>query len=534
MCTNHMCYTLTSKQSRVATSKQSRVATHMLGIVLDVIDIDDDDESDDLMIIGEDVSKSNKGKTIEVIPEVVPGVDYMALMTTLAFFCKNILKINFTSGGFGGGRGVIIIDFVNVGFAGAESGVCDMNKSGGSGGGRDAGDGAKMISDSEFRFGSSDSRSWTVILVLVSATTKLKETVVAVLNTEKLIGNPGEVVNMSDEVVVVVVEGSGSGLNIHNQMEKKLCSGRSTFESNTWYDTQPAATNINTRKPTSSTNFQSATKASSVYNSSSMNQTHLDNINISIGLSSFGSSTLYGTQSEATNMGVQFSSSLFYQATPNKRKSTAPTLPTSANSRSAKKSRLNNVDIATPNRRKTTAPTTSANFRSAKKAQLDNVGYSYGIGSSASHSYSGASSMRLLPAATKKAVSIGSKNSRATSSSKPYQSLDFGASMRMITASKPSAATKTVSGKKAAGSGSKNSQATSSSKSSQSFGSGNSKIQESIMDSPNLQIKNFDHSSEILMSSFKSSSPSSLMGSSLFSHGSKISNATSSSKPSQD
>ncbi|GAU28579.1 hypothetical protein TSUD_269190 [Trifolium subterraneum] len=86
-----------------------------------------------------------------------------------------------------------------------------MNKSGGSGGGRDAGDGAKMISDSEFRFGSSESRSWTVTLVLVSATTKLKETVVAVLNTKKLIGNPGEVVNMSDEVVVVVVEGSGSG-----------------------------------------------------------------------------------------------------------------------------------------------------------------------------------------------------------------------------------------------------------------------------------------------------------------------------------
>jgi hypothetical protein len=36
-----------------------------------VIDIDDDDYDDDLMIIGEDVSKSNKWKKIEVIPEVV-------------------------------------------------------------------------------------------------------------------------------------------------------------------------------------------------------------------------------------------------------------------------------------------------------------------------------------------------------------------------------------------------------------------------------------------------------------------------------
>lgn len=33
----------------------------------DVIDIDDDDDSEDLLIIGENVGKSNKGKAIEAI-----------------------------------------------------------------------------------------------------------------------------------------------------------------------------------------------------------------------------------------------------------------------------------------------------------------------------------------------------------------------------------------------------------------------------------------------------------------------------------
>jgi hypothetical protein len=46
-----------------------------------VIDIDDDDDFDDLMIIGEDASKSNKGKTVEVIPEVVVCIRYYLLFT---------------------------------------------------------------------------------------------------------------------------------------------------------------------------------------------------------------------------------------------------------------------------------------------------------------------------------------------------------------------------------------------------------------------------------------------------------------------
>jgi hypothetical protein len=153
-----------------------------------------------------------------------------------------------------------------------------------------------------------------------------------------------------------------------------------------------------------------------------------------------------------------------------------------------------------------------------------------------------ASSMRLLDASKpsaatknisgKKAVGSGSKNRQATSSSNPSLLLDSGnfkiqdsimrsssfqikfdnfdhtsetllpsfklgalmgsslfshsvsskkkadTPMRLLTASKPSAATKTVSGKKAVGSGgSKNSRATSSSKPSQSLDSGKSKIQ---------------------------------------------------------
>jgi len=73
------------------------------------------------------------------------------------------------------------------------------------------------------------------------------------------------------------------------------------------------------------------------------------------------------------------------------------------------------------------------------------------------------------------------------------QSISFkkkaDAPKRLARASKPPAATKTVSGKKAAGNSSKNSRATSSSKPSWSFDSGNSKIQESIMRSFNLQIE---------------------------------------------
>ncbi|PNX65407.1 hypothetical protein L195_g054520, partial [Trifolium pratense] len=92
---------------------------------------------------------------------------------------------------------------------------------------------------------------------------------------------------------------------------------RSTFESNTWYDTQSAATNFNTYTPPASTNFERATNASSVYNSSSVNQARFNNINLpsrtetpftssrdsGIGLSrsTFDSSNCYGTQSEATN-----------------------------------------------------------------------------------------------------------------------------------------------------------------------------------------------------------------------------------------
>ncbi|WJX86104.1 ubiquitin-conjugating enzyme, variant 2 [Trifolium repens] len=554
-------------------------------VAQDVIDIDDDDDFDDLMIIGEDASKSNKGKTVEVIPEVVEHLD-------------------------------------NI----------------------------DVPSRTEAPF------------------TALRE--------------------------------SDKGLR------------RSAFESSTCNDTQSAATNINPRQPPTSTNSESATKATSVCNSSSMNQAHLDNINMpsrteapftsfrdsGIGLrrSTFESSNWYGTYDST---GTQFSSPLFYQATPNKRKSTASTPPTSANLESAKKARLNNVDIATPNKRKSTTPTTSADFRSAKKAHLDNVDISYeigapftlfsesnlgsrksalesstcygtqskatnshskassrssqlsksanskiqrstmgssnfqiemdtvvhsfGIGLSASQLYSGAShskkksaalqsvagkkkaasSMRLLDASKpsaatknisgkkavgsgsknrqatsssnpsllldsgalmgsslfshsvsskkkadapmrlltaskpsaatktvsgKKAVgSGGSKNSRATSSSKPSQSLDSGAlmgsslfsrsvssktkaetPMRLIHASKPPASTKILSGKKAVGSGSKKSYATSSSKPSQSLYSGNSKIQESIISISNLQINfyNFDYSSETLLSSFKLSS----------------------------
>ncbi|MCI21388.1 hypothetical protein A2U01_0042556, partial [Trifolium medium] len=47
---------------------------------------------------------------------------------------------------------------------------------------------------------------------------------------------------------------------------------RSTFESSIWYDSKSEGTNINPRKPPTSTNFENATKATSVCNSSSMNQ----------------------------------------------------------------------------------------------------------------------------------------------------------------------------------------------------------------------------------------------------------------------
>jgi len=43
----------------------------LLQVLYGAIDIDDDDDSDDLMIVGEDVTKSNRGKTNQTIPEVV-------------------------------------------------------------------------------------------------------------------------------------------------------------------------------------------------------------------------------------------------------------------------------------------------------------------------------------------------------------------------------------------------------------------------------------------------------------------------------
>jgi hypothetical protein len=103
---------------------------------------------------------------------------------------------------------------------------------------------------------------------------------------------------------------------------------------------------------------------------------------------------------------------------------------------------------------------------------MDNVGQSFGIGFSASQLYYGAPLSKNKSAATQ-SVSCKKKTD---------------VSMRFTDASKPPAATKTVSGKKAAGSGSKNSHATSSSKPSQSLDSGNPKIQESIMCSFSLQI----------------------------------------------
>ncbi|RHN38959.1 hypothetical protein MtrunA17_Chr8g0338721 [Medicago truncatula] len=135
--------------------------------------------------------------------------------------------------------------------------------------------------------------------------------------------------------------------------------------------------------------------------------------------------------------------------------------------------------------------------------EMDNVGQSFGIKFSASQLYSRATLCKNKSAATQ-SVSCKKK---------------ADASMRFTDATKPPAATKTVSGKKAAGSGSKISHATSSSKPSQSLDSGNPEIQVSIMCSSSLQIKfdNFDHSSEILLSSSNLSSPGALMGSSLFS-----------------
>jgi hypothetical protein len=57
--------------------------------------------------------------------------------------------------------------------------------------------------------------------------------------------------------------------------DSDIGSRRSTFEHSTWYDSQSEATNINTYKPPASTDFERATNASSVYNSSSMNQVNL-------------------------------------------------------------------------------------------------------------------------------------------------------------------------------------------------------------------------------------------------------------------
>jgi len=135
--------------------------------------------------------------------------------------------------------------------------------------------------------------------------------------------------------------------------------------------------------------------------------------------------------------------------------------------------------------------------------EMDNIGQSFGIGFSASQLYSGATLSKNKSAATQ-FVSCKKKTD---------------ASMRFTDALKTPAATKTVSGEKAAGIVSKNSHATSSSKPSQSTDSGNPKIQEFIMCSSSFQIKfdNFDHSSETLFSSSKLSSSGALMGSSLFS-----------------
>ncbi|KAK2406091.1 hypothetical protein QL285_041872 [Trifolium repens] len=123
--------------------------------------------------------------------------------------------------------------------------------------------------------------------------------------------------------------------------------------------------------------------------------------------STMGSSSLQNkVDNTYDSTGTQFTSPLFYQATPNKRKSTAPTPPTSANFKTAKKEHLHNVDKAIPNKMKSTAPTPpiSANFKSAKKEHLDNVDISYKRPTKASTVYNSSSMNQVhvnIPSRTK-------------------------------------------------------------------------------------------------------------------------------------
>ncbi|PNX72435.1 hypothetical protein L195_g028325, partial [Trifolium pratense] len=186
----------------------------------DVIEIDDDDEDDDdFMIIGDDVSKSNKGKAIEAIPEVVAHLDNIDVPSRIevpsTFFREsdNVLR-----------RSTF------------ESSTCN---------------------DTQTAATNINSRQSSTSTNFESATKATSVCTSYSMNQAHL-----DNINMPSRTEVP--------FTFFRESDEVL--RRSTFESSTCNDTQSEATNINSQQPTNSTNFESATKATSVCTSYSMNQ----------------------------------------------------------------------------------------------------------------------------------------------------------------------------------------------------------------------------------------------------------------------
>ncbi|XP_058746941.1 uncharacterized protein LOC131619921 [Vicia villosa] len=325
------------------TSCQSAVKSFGSVIVHDVMDIDDDDDdddSDDLVIIDE-VSKSKKEKTIETIHQAVEQLDNVDIPCGIEAPVTLLPESDLDS---------------------KKKNTSESNS---------LHDTQSDATNSHVTTSSQTSRSlesnYSRIYGLASnpykppASTNFESATKAASICNSYSMNQVHMDNIDipgrTEVRFTLFSESGIGL-------------KSTFESSTRYNTQSEATNSNPSKPPTSNNFVNATKVASACNSSSVNRTQLNDTQSQASNSSSTTSSRSSQSLERDNLKNQGStvgasnlqnkidntyqstrihlfppSPLFYQATPNKRKSTAPNSSTSANFESGKKARLDHVDI---------------------------------------------------------------------------------------------------------------------------------------------------------------------------------------------
>jgi hypothetical protein len=251
--------------------------------------------------------------------------------------------------------------------------------------------------------------------------------------------------------------------------ESNLGSRKSALESSTWYGTQSKATNSHSKASSQSSQLSKSANSKiqrSIMGSSNF-QIEMDTVGHSFGIG-LSASQLYSGASHSKKKSAAL------QSVAGKKKAASSMRLLDASKPSAATKNISGkkaVGSGSKNRQATSSSNPSllldsGNFKiqdsimrsSSFQIKFDNFDHT---------------SETLLPSFKLGAHMGSSLFSHSVSSKKKAD-----APMRLLTASKPSAATKTVSGKKAVGSGgSKNSRATSSSKPSRSLDSGKSKIQ---------------------------------------------------------